>query len=510
MTEYILSFDLGTTAVKTALFTGDGRLAAKSTQEYELIVPSALVVEQDVEVYWNAVKSGVRVILGSGSIVPENIRCIGISAQGETLIPMGKDGSPVRPAIVWMDNRAHEEAEILAEAFPQSELLRKTGQVSMCATWPAAKILWMKRNEPELFEQVDKFLLIEDWFIHRLTGKCVSEGSLLCSTTYWDIRTKQWWNEMLAYLGISASQLPEIREPGEAVGPIREEIARELGLSPGTVVATGGLDQACGAIGVGCIRPGVVTENTGAALAMCALVDQPFEDPEGRIPCFYFALPDMYMAHSFSTGGMVFRWFRDKFCQEELAIAERTGVDAYDLMTDEAANVPPGSEGILVLPHLQGAGAPESNTDAKGVFFGLTIRHTKAHVIRAIMESLCYAIRKLIDAFERLGIEVDEIRSLGGGAKSKLWLQMKADVAERPVIVSQDPQDAGCLGAAILAGVATGVWQTVDEAVEKTVRLAATGAEPCGEHAGKYAGMYEAYARLYEDLCGMFAVSNRF
>lgn len=510
MTEYILSFDLGTTAVKTALFADDGRLVAKSTQEYELIVPSALVVEQDVEVYWDAVKSGVRAVLGSGSVAPEDIRCIGISAQGETLIPVGKDGIPVRPAIVWMDNRAHEEAEILAEAFPQSELLRRTGQVSMCATWPAAKILWMKRNEPELFEQVDKFLLIEDWLIHRLTGECVSEGSLLCSTTYWDIRTKQWWNEMLDYLGISASQLPEIREPGEAVGSIREEVASELGLSPDTVVATGGLDQACGAIGVGCIRPGVVTENIGAALAMCALVDQPFEDPEGKIPCFYFALPDMYMAHSFTTGGIVFRWFRDKFCQEELSVAERTGSDAYDLMTAEAATVPPGSEGLLVLPHLQGAGPPESNTDAKGVFFGLTLRHTKAHMIRAIMESLCFAIRRLIDAFEGLGIEVDEIRSLGGGAKSELWLQMKADIAERPVIVSQDPQDAGCLGAAILAGVATGMWQTVDEAVDKTVRLAPASAEPSAEFAGKYARMYAAYTKLYEDLCGMFAASKSF
>jgi len=282
MTETILSFDLGTTAVKTALFTVDGQLVAKSTQEYELIVPSALVVEQDVEVYWDAVKSGIQEILGNGSVAPENIRCIGISAQGETLIPMGKDGSPVRPAIVWMDNRAHEEAEILAEAFPQSELLRRTGQVSMCATWPAAKILWMKRNEPELFEQVDKFLLIEDWFIHRLTGEYVSEGSLLCSTTYWDIRTKQWWNEMLEYLGVSASQLPEIREPGEAVGSIREEVAQELGLSPDTVVATGGLDQACGAIGVGCIRPGVVTENIGAALAMCALVDKTVRRSRGE------------------------------------------------------------------------------------------------------------------------------------------------------------------------------------------------------------------------------------
>jgi len=510
MMEYILSFDLGTTAIKTALFTNSGNVVATSTQEYDLLVPSALVVEQDVEIYWDAVKCGIKEVLEIASVAPEHIHCIGVSAQGETLIPLDENGVAVRPAIVWMDNRAHAEAEILAKAFPQGELLRRTGQVSMCATWPAAKILWMKRNEPELFEQVDKFLLIEDWFIHRLTGKFVSEGSLLCSTTYWDIRTKQWWDEMLAYLGITASQLPEIREPGEAVGSIREEIAHELGLSPATVVATGGLDQACGAIGVGCIRPGVVTENIGAALAMCALVDKPFEDPEEQIPCFYFALPDMYMAHSFTSGGIVFRWFRDKFCQEEALTAKKAGTDAYDLMTGEAASIPPGSEGLLVLPHLQGAGPPESNTDAKGVFFGLTMRHTKAHMIRAIMESLCFAIRRLIDAFEKLGIEVDEIRSLGGGAKSELWLQMKADVAERPVIVSQNPQDAGCLGAAILAGVATGVWQTVDEAVDKTVRLTPASAEPCVELADQYGRMYAAYTQLYDDLRNMFSVSRNF
>jgi len=505
MKQVILSVDLGTTAIKTALFGTNGKLISKSTQEYKLIIPSALAVEQEVSVYWDSLKKGIRIVLEKSAISPVDICCVGISAQGETLIPVDKDGTPVRRAIVWMDNRAHEEAEILSERFSQQELYQKTGQVEMVATWPAAKILWMKRHEPEVFKNTAKFLLIEDWLIHKLTGVYVAEGSLLCSTAYWNIRSKQWWQEMLDFLGINREMLPEIREPGEAIGPIKEVIAQELGLSSNTMVATGGLDQACGAIGVGNIRPGVISENIGAALAMCAVVDKPFMDPNNRIPCFYYVLPGMYMAHSFTTGGMVLRWFRDEFCREERLIAQRTGEEAYDLLTQKAAQIAPGSEGLLVLPHFQGAGPPESNAKARGVMYGLTLRHTKAHVIRAIMESLGFAIRRLIDAFEDLGIKVSEIRSLGGGAKSELWLQIKADITGRPVITTTDPEDAGCLGAAVLAGVATGVWESVEQAVEQAVILKPEAVRPCPSHASTYNQAYSAYVQLYTDLCGMFS-----
>ncbi len=504
MSRLILSFDLGTTAIRTALFNEQGTLVAKSTQEYDLITPTPLAVEQDVDVYWNAIKKGVAAVLQGSRADARDIACIGISAQGETLVLVDELGNALRPAIVWMDNRAQDEAAELAQLFSRQELCERTGQVEMVPTWPAAKLLWLRRHEPEIFAKTAKFLLIEDWLLHRLTGQFVSEGSLLCSTCYWDIRSKTWWTPMLDHLGITEGQLPRIAEPGTLIGSILPSTASELGLSPETLVATGGLDQACGAIGVGNIASGIVTENIGAALAMCAIVDKPFVDPAYAIPCFYYALPDVYMAHSFTTGGMVLRWFRDKFCQEELSVAARSDVDAYELLTAEAATVPAGADGLLLLPHLQGAGAPESNGRARGVLYGFTLHHTKAHVIRSIMEALGLAIRQLVTALEALEIPVTEIRSLGGGAKSMLWSQIKADIVGRPFVAATNPEDSACLGAAILAGVAVGIWQDVEEAVERSVVLEDKSTVPRQEYRRVYDRQYAAYKELYASLCELY------
>jgi xylulokinase len=504
MSRLILSIDLGTTAVKTALFSEQGTLVAKSTQEYDLITPTPLVVEQDVNVYWAAIKQGIAVTLQGSRAAVEDIVGIGVSAQGETLVPVDAQGSALRRAIVWMDNRAQDEAIELAQLFSRQELCERTGQVEMVPTWPAAKLLWLRRHEPDVFAKTSKFLLIEDWLLHKLTGQFVSEGSLLCSTCYWDIRSKQWWIPMLEHLGIDEGQLPRITEPGTLIGPILPSAAAELGLSPETLIVTGGLDQACGAIGAGNITPGIVTENIGAALAMCAIVEEPFVDPDFAIPCFYYALPDTYMAHSFTTGGMVLRWFRDKFCQEELAVATESGLDAYELLTTEAAAIPAGADGLLLLPHLQGAGAPESNGRARGVLYGFTVHHTKAHVIRSIMEALGLAIRQLVEAFDLLGISVDEIRSLGGGAKSKLWSQIKADIVGHPFGAVANPEDAACLGAAILAGVAVGVWGDVEEAVRRSVSMQDNVSTPQDENRMVYERQYAAYKKLYSSVCDLY------
>ena len=270
--------------------------------------------------------------------------------------------------------------------------------------------------------------MIEDYFIHRLTGKYACEGSLICSTVYWDINTRRWWPEMLRRLKIGEDRLPEIRESGEPVGPVLPAPARELGLDPGTIVCTGALDQAAGAIGVGNIRPGVFSENTGAALAICATVDHPVLDPKGRMPCHYHGIPGTYMCHTFTTGGMVLKWYRDTFCQPEIQVGAQAGVDPYELLGQEAARVPPGAEGLVMLPHLQGAMAPEANPKARGVLYGITLRHTKAHFARAIMEAIACIVRRNIEVVEELGIRVSEIRGLGGGARSAVWNQIKADL----------------------------------------------------------------------------------
>ena len=250
-----------------------------------------------------------------------SIRAIGISAQGETLICVDRTGRAIRPAIVWLDNRAQDEAANLGATFGDEAAYRVTGQVSFVPTWPASKLLWLKRHEPATFERTAYFLLIEDYFIARLTGRFVCEGSLVTSTMYWDLNTKKWWPEMLDYLGVDETRLPEIRESGETVGELLPRVAKELGLNTATIVCTGALDQAAGAIGVGNIRPGVFSENTGAALAICATVAAPIFDPGRQMPCHYHGVPGRYMEHTFTSGGMVLRWYRDTFCQTEIEAA---------------------------------------------------------------------------------------------------------------------------------------------------------------------------------------------
>ncbi|MBN1836685.1 MAG: hypothetical protein JW820_12595 [Spirochaetales bacterium] len=503
--KYVLGADLGTTAIKAALFDEQGRTVATSTREYSLNTPSPLEVELDPEVYWQAFKAAVAGVLAGSGVQPQDIPCLGISAQGETLIVVDQNGQPLRPAIVWMDNRAQAESDDLAACFTNETIHRVTGQVSMLPMWPAAKILWIRRHEPSIFGKAARFLLIEDYLVFRLTGSFVSEGSLLCSTTYWDLNTRRYWPEMLRELGIDEGRLPEVREPGEAIARIDPTVARELGLSSQTIVATGALDQAAGAIGVGNVRPGVFSECTGSNVAVVALVERPTIDPARQLPCFYYGLPERYMMHAFSmTGGMVLRWFRDNFFRDEPGggTAERGG--AYDRMTSLAASVPAGASGLVLLPHFQGAGPPESNPKARGVLYGLSLHHTRAHVVRAIMESIAMILRRMIEAVEAMGIRVSEVRSLGGGAKSPLWCQIKADVVGRPVYTMKNTEDAACLGAAVLAGAAVGVWPSVPQAIDAIVEIDQRY-DPNLSNRGLYDEAYAIYTGMYSRLEPLFA-----
>lgn len=504
--EYLLGVDVGTTATKVALFDLKGNTKAIVTKEYELITPTPLEVEVDIETLWNSFKEGVKRVLSISRVDPEKIKALGISAQGETFVPIQKNGKTLRRAIVWLDSRAQEEAGMLDMKFDDGESYRITGQVKLVPTWPASKILWIKRHEPEVYKQTYKYLLVEDYFLWKMTGNFASEGSLLCSTCYWNIVTKKWWDEMLDLLGITPDQLPEIREPGEEVGNVLPQVAEELELSPETAVSTGALDQACGTVGVGNIKPGVFTENIGAALAICATLEKPVFDNRRRMPIHYHAIPDTYMAHTFTTGGMALRWFRDSFCETEINIANMENLSPYQIMDKEVSQIKPGSEGLVMLPHLQGAMAPEANPKAKGTFFGFTLRHKKPHFARSVMEAIACIVRRNIDVLENMGIKVDEIRALGGGARSNIWSQIIADLTKRPVITTSHDEDAACLGAAILAGKAAGLFIKLEDAIMDMVTIRGKF-EPNRKNFKVYDELYFKYIKLYESLRELFEIS---
>ncbi|MBR6399092.1 MAG: hypothetical protein IKS06_09410 [Lachnospiraceae bacterium] len=502
MDKNILALDLGTSAIKVAIVSPEGKILATSTQEYKLLTTDTLSVEMTPETYWEAFKAGTKEALAKSGVSGDSLACLGMSAQGETFFLIGPDGKCLRNAIVWMDNRAQKEAEELDKAFPPEVTYKVTGQVSIVPTWPAAKLLWVKHHEPEIFSKIQKVLLIDDYIIYRMTGKFAGEGSLLCSTCYWDINTKKWWKEMLDYIGITEDQLPDIYEPGSKVATVNPEIAEELGISKDLVVCTGVLDQAAGTIGVGNVAPGIFSDCTGSALAICATVNKVFQDPAFQMPCHYHGIQDLYMAHTFTTGGMALKWFRDAFCDLEMTLGAQTGLDPYYLMDKEVALVPAGSDGLVMLPHLQGAMAPEANPKAKGVFFGITLKHTKAHFIRAVMEAVAFIVRRNVETVERMGMPVNEIRVLGGGSRSDIWNQIKADVTGKTYCTTEN-SEAACLGCAVVAGASCGLFPDVKGAVTNMVQIKKRF-EPNMANHEIYNKLFEEYKQLYNDLCPLF------
>jgi sugar (pentulose or hexulose) kinase len=501
-TEALLTVDLGTTAIKTTIFDANCRILAAASREYQATTPDATRVEMDASTYWDAFTTTVADVLHKSGLDPRALRAIGWSSQSETLVVVDVDGVPLRPVIVWSDSRAVGEASELAAEFGDETVYRVTGQVSMVPTWPAAKILWLRRHEPEVFRNAHKFLLLEDYFIHRLTGRYVCEGSLITSTAYWSPDTKRWWPEMLEALGVDEDQLPEILESGEAVDAVVPSVAQELGLSPSIVVCTGALDQAAGAIGVGNLYPGGFSESTGGCVGICVPLAQPLRDPQRRMPCQYYALPDRYMAHSFTSGGLALRWLRDTFGQAELASSRANGTDSYDELTRKADKVPPGCDGLVMLPHLQGAMAPDVNPLARGVFFGFTSYHGRGHFTRAALEAVAFVIRRNLEVIEGMGISVDEIRVLSGGARSPLWNQIKADVTGREVVRTA-VTEASSLGAALLAGTAVGMFPSVDAGVDRGVEVTHRY-EPNPVHKETYDDAYEHYRQLNRSLADCF------
>jgi xylulokinase len=487
--SYILGLDAGTTSIKGLLISSDGSHETFAQKEYSLEYSEGDIVELDPEIYWETTLYIIDQLLSKSGIGPEKIRAISFSSQGETLIAVDKTGKPLRKAIVWLDNRSGKEAKTIEQYFSRQTLLEKTGQPEMLPLWPATRILWIREREPEIFRKVGKFLLVEDYLIYKLTGEYLSEESLVSSTLCFDIRKRQWWDEMLDFLSITPKHLPEVLPSGTPSGSISEEAALATGLSTGTMVITGGYDHAAGAIGSGNIAEGIVSETTGAAMAMCVTLDKPVLDQKLNLPCQMHAVPGKYFLQPYGqTAGMVLKWFRDEF------FAGKT----YDLMTALAEKVPAGSEGLIMLPHLMGAGSPEFDTQVKGVFAGITPKMGKGHFVRAILESVACMISRNIDSLKKYGIEPAEIRALGGGAESNLWNQIKADMTGIPFVTLQS-RESPCLGAAILAGIGCGLFQDFEDGNNQLVRLKKKYM-PDSSRQAIYQKVFERYVKLYDQL----------
>lgn len=479
--SYILAVDAGTTSVKGVLFDSSGKVHAMAVREYTLEKPSDSIVEIDPCVYWDSACSVIKTVLSDSRVPSQHITAVGVTGQGETLILLDKDGRPLRKAIVWLDSRAGEEAKCIRNTFGRDAVYGITGQQDITAGWPAAKILWLARHEAEVFRRTDKFLMAADYLIYRLCGKFVTNHGLNPSTLYYDILNGCWWKEMLDFIGITPQQLPVLQDSGIPVG----NITADIGLSSHTIVAAAPIDQICGTIGAGNTAPGIITETTGSALAVCASVTKPVCDPLKRFGVYRHGINGLFVLMPWiPTAGMVLRWFRDEFCADI----------SYEEMTALCAEIPPGSDGLVLLPHLEGMVCPDTNPDARGVFYGISLRHRKAHFIRAVLESTAFALRENIDMLESFGIQADKIISLGGAARSAAWLQIKADVLQRPLSVLKC-EEATSLGAAITAAVAGGIYADIAEAGAHMVHIG-NRVEPNPVNGEIYRNMFSKYKAL--------------
>lgn len=466
----LLGIDAGTTAMKAVLYNEGGVPLASGIKEYNLLTPSPEIVETDPEIYWVSLKYVLKQIFTQLKDKKTEITALAISSQGESFIAIDSEGKPLRNTIVWMDSRSRKEAVIIDREFGAENVYHKTGSPEVDPTWASTKLLWMKVNEPDLFKKIYKILLVEDYLIFRLTGNYAANGALYCSSLLYDINKDIWWEDMLRFIGITKEHLPALHRSGEKVGVVKKDAANELGFINDPAVVSGGMDQACGCIGTGNISPGIVTENTGSSLNISVTTNKPVFDPKRRVPCQTHAISGKYIYLPWcKTAGMALKWFRDKYCESQVKQAEIEGKDPYEILISGLNDINPGSEGLVILPHLTGALSPEMDIDARGVFFGLKLSTTRDHIVKAILESVAYMSRSNIELIEEAGIEVKEIILSGGASRSHIWNQIKADVLGKKVKTIKN-QDSGCLGAAILAGVGSGVYTSIDEACKLIIK----------------------------------------
>lgn len=457
---YLIGADIGTTSLKIAVFDETGKLYKSASRDYTLKTHDEYV-EFPAEDYWNMFSDAF-------SEVTEGIEAAALSVdtQCETLILTDENGAPLTDAIVWLDNRAVKEAEAIEKKFGKKLVYEVTGQPEICATWPAAKLMWVRDNLPEVFAKTKKIFLLEDYILYKLTGKFVTEKTLLSSSLYFDIRNGKWWDEMLDFIGVSPSQLPEIKGSAEVVGEYN-----------GIKVATGAIDQIAGAIGAGVTSKEVISEMTGTTMAMFIPCDEiPAYNPESIIPC-HVNYDGKYALLSWTpAAGLALKWFKNGFC-EDLSFRE---------MDEIAEKAGVGAEGLIFLPYLCGSTMPKYSPKATGSFLGLTLSHTRAHMARAILESVACMLKCNIDY---LGIEADEIRATGGGASSPLWCQIKADMTGKKITTLENAESA-CLGSAILAGTAVGIYESVKAAADSIVKTKKT-----------YIPSGEDYTAVYKNFC---------
>jgi xylulokinase len=499
----LLGLDVGTSGIKALVLDPHSPDEAVSAAvDLPLATPRPGWTEQDPEDWWRATQQAIRLLIDQAGVDPARIEGVAASGQMHGATLLDAEGEVVRPCILWNDQRTALEAGWINETVGLDRLLEWVGNPALTG-FTAPKLLWVRNAEPERYARVATILLPKDYINYRLTGERFTEVSDASGTLLFDVRHRRWSAEMLAALDVSPCLLPPARESTDTVGRVTAEAAHVTGLHAGTPVVAGGADNACAAVGAGVVRAGQVLASLGTSGTLVAPTEQPVVDRRGRLHTFCHAVPGRWylMGVVLSAGGSL-RWFRDTIAEPERILAQAQERDPYDVIMDEAALVPRGSEGLVFLPYLTGERTPHADPLARGAFVGLSLRHSRAHLARSVVEGVTYALADSADLMRSLGVSIASLRATGAGARSELWRSILANVLEARVLTTSG--DTGpAFGAAILAGVGVGVFASIDAATDQLVNPDLE-VVPEDKEATGYARLRAVYDALYPALKSQF------
>jgi xylulokinase len=505
--DCVVGCDVGSQGTKAALLSLGGSLVGEAAERYAVDVPRPLWAEQPVERWTEALGRAVSRLLREANVPASRVRALGVASQVDGVVPIDASGRPLLPAMLWMDRRAAAQCEAARAAWEQEDGFHRSG-LNLDPGHVAPKIRWIAENQPKVYDRAERFLLPGSYIAYYLTGEIALDYSNASSTMLLDVRSRSWSSALCRCFQVDPARLAPLGAASAVLGTLRPAAAESLGLTPGTPVVIGCGDEHAACLGGGVLRPGLVGDVAGTAEPVCAASPELLFDPGRLVETHCHADPASWLVENpgFVSGGN-YRWYRDNFPSEAVRSALRQGANAYALLDAEAERVPAGAEGLVLLPCLMGAMTPTWNEAARGVFAGFTLAHSHAHFTRAILEGSAYAVRDITDRMRSMGLDPQEIRVMGGGARSRLWNQIKADVTGIPVVVPYTTETTA-LGAALLALVGLGVDASLAEASDRVVRIRER-IEPRTEPREIYENLYALYRQTYAAMEPVFTEAAR-
>ena len=502
MPSHIIAHDLGTTGNKATLYDREGRLRGAAFHPYDTEYAHTGWAEQNPQDWWRAVCDSTRQLLADTGVNKSDIACVTFSGQMMGATPLDKDARPLRNSIIWADTRALDQERHIAERVSFDDMYRISGH-RLSSSYVLAKILWLRDNQPDIYARTYKFMHAKDAIVARLTGEFVTEPSDASSMNLYDLERGEWSGKIIDAVDLDADKLPDLRRSIDVAGEVRADVADELGVAAGTPVVVGGGDGACAAAGAGVVSEGSAYNYVGSSSWIAISTPAPIYDPDHRTFTFGHVIPDMFMpTGTMQAAGASYQWTRDHLATIEADAAARLGVSPYELMNLQIDNIPPGAEGLFFLPYLLGERSPRWNPHARGAFVGLTIRHSRAHMLRAALEGVTLNLRVILDAFRAQGTEIEAMRLIGGGASGRVWNQIMADIYGMPVQRLAILEEATSMGAALVGGVGVGVYS--DFGMSAQMNEIADTIAPNPDSQAMYEKMLPVFDRLYDALAPVY------